>query len=201
MPRRRSRVDFLAKDAEAQLALRKEPQPDPKPRQILDDRFSAMYNELCRLAASVRRDDANATISTSTLVNEAWMKLARSPGPAPQSELLHFKCTVARVMRQIVRDAARRRSAGKRGGGSVFVTLDDSIGVPVSSNEDRIRLDAALDSLAQMSPRQARLVELRYFGGLNNTEIEAVLGVDERTVERDWRAAKAWLAAEIRRER
>ncbi len=78
--------------------------------------------------------------------------------------------------------------------------LDESIGVAVSSNEDLLRLDAALDTLAEMSPRQAKLVELRYYGGLKNSEIEALLGIGERTVERDWRAAKAWLAAEIRGE-
>jgi RNA polymerase sigma factor (TIGR02999 family) len=198
MPRRRSRVEFLPKTAETELPLGKEPHSAAQPRQILDDRFSVMYKELRRLAAVVKGDDARATISTSTIVHEAWMKLAKSPGLAPQSEQ-HFKSTAACVMRQIVRDAARRRIAGKRGGGSLFVTLDDSMDLPVSSDHDLLRLDALLDALAEMSPRQAKLVELRYYGGLNNSEIEAVLGVGERTVERDWRAARAWLEAEIRR--
>jgi RNA polymerase sigma factor (TIGR02999 family) len=168
-------------------------------RQSLDDRFSVMYAELRRLAASVKRNDPNSLVSTGTLVHEAWSKLARSSGESPQSEL-HFKSIAACAMRQILKDAARRQRSGKRGGGNLFITLDESIGVPVSSNEDLLQLDAALDTLAEMSPRQAKLVELRYYGGLNNSEIEALLGIGERTVERDWRAARAWLAAEIRGE-
>ena len=196
MPRRRSRGELLYKAAEAHSMLGTQLQLDAEPRQELDDRFSVMYKELRRLAAAVKRKDANATISTSTLVHETWMKLARSSGTTPESEL-HFKRKAACVMRQIVMDAARRRRADKRGG--LFVTLDDSIQVPVSSNEDLLRLDAALDALAQMSRRQADMVELRYFGGLNNAEIEAALGVGESTVARDLRAAKAWLKAEIRK--
>lgn len=194
MLRRRSRAEFLSESGETQLP------PDNEPRQVLDDRFSAMYNELRRVAAAMKRADPHATISTSTIMNEAWLKLAKSTGPAPQSEL-HFKSTAACIMRQVVRDAARRRMAGKRGGGSPFVTLDDSMDVAVASGQDWLRLDGALDALALMSPRQARLVELRFFGGLNNTEIEAVLGIGKRTVERDWSAARAWLKVEIRREK
>lgn len=106
-------------------------------------------------------------------------------------------------MRHVVKDEARRRCAHKRGGGGVrlFVTLDDSMGMPVSSNEDLVRLDAALDALAQVNPRQAELVELRFFGGYDVAEASAVLSIAESTALRDWRVAKAWLAAEIRRRR
>lgn|SRR5579863_2989269 len=93
MPRRRSRVELLSEATKNPLAAGEEqPQPAAKPRQVLDDRFSVMYKELHRLAAAVKGDDMHATISTSTLVHEAWMKLARSSGLAPQSEL-HFKST------------------------------------------------------------------------------------------------------------
>jgi RNA polymerase sigma factor (TIGR02999 family) len=159
-----------------------------------------MYAELRRLAASVKRNDPNSLVSTGTLVHEAWSKLARSSGESPQSEP-HFKSIAACAMRQILKDAARRQRSAKRGGGNLFITLDESIGVPVSSNEDLLRLDAALDTLAEMSPRQAKLVELRYYGGLNNSEIEALLGIGERTVERDWRAARAWLSSASRNSR
>jgi RNA polymerase sigma factor (TIGR02999 family) len=167
-------------------------------RHALDDLFSATYDELRRMAAAVRRVDANATISTSTLVHEAWIKLAASPGVAPESEQ-HFKRLAARVMRQIVMDEARRHQADKRGGGRGFVALDDSLKVPVSSSRDLLQLDAALDALAQVSPRQAELVQIRFFGGRDVMEASVLLGVSEATALRDWRAAKAWLAAEIRR--
>lgn len=201
MPRRRSRVDFVSKASETQLALGKEPHSSAKPRQVLDDWFGVMYKELRSLAASVKRADANATISTSTLVHEAWIKLANSPGLAPESEL-HFKRLAARVMRQIVMDEARCRRAYKRGGGgmAMFVTLDDSVDTPVSCNQDLLRLDAALDALAQLSPRQAELVQLRFFGGHDVSAASALLGIAEATALRDWRVAKAWLATEIRRE-
>jgi RNA polymerase sigma-70 factor (ECF subfamily) len=198
MPRRKSRGGLPSKASETPLAVSTEPKFEAESRQKLNDWFGVLYSELQRSAAFLKRSDANATISTFTLVHETWLKLAKSQSAPPQSEL-HFKSTAACVMRQIVRDAARRRIADKRGGGSVFVTLDESIDVPVSSNQDLLRLDAALDTLAEMSPRQAKLVELRYFGGLENSEIEAVLGVGERTVERDWIAAKAWLKTEIRK--
>jgi RNA polymerase sigma factor (TIGR02999 family) len=190
MPRRRSRAGS------------KELQTAAKPRQMMDDLFSAAYRELRRLAACVKRADVHATISTSTLVHEAWMKLAGSPGLTPQSEL-HFKRTAACAMRQIVMDEARRHRAYKRGGRGValFVTLDDSVDVPVSSHQDWLRLDAALDALAQVNPRQAELVQLRFFGGHDVAEASALLSIAESTALRDWRVAKAWLAAEIRRGR
>jgi RNA polymerase sigma factor (TIGR02999 family) len=169
---------------------------------MMDDWFSAAYKELRRLAASVKRNDARATISTSTLVHEAWMKLAGSPGLAPESEL-HFKRTAACAMRQIVMDEARRHSAYKRGGRGValFVTLDDSLEVPVSCDQDLLRLDAALDALTRVNPRQAELVQLRFFGGHEVAEASALLGIAESTALRDWRVAKAWLAAEVRKGR
>jgi RNA polymerase sigma factor (TIGR02999 family) len=187
MPRRKTRAEISEVSTSSAA----------KPRRQLDENFSSLYAELRRMAAAVKQRDVNATISTSTLVHEAWMKLARSPGVIPESEL-HFKRTAARVMRQIVMDAARRRRAGKRGGGGVFITLDDSIDLPASSNDELLRLDNALDALAQMSARQADMVELRFFGGLENSEIEMALGVSESTVTRDLRAAFAWLKAEIR---
>jgi RNA polymerase sigma factor (TIGR02999 family) len=194
-------MEILSGFAETPLALAEPPQSGPNSRQILDRQFSVIYKELRRLAASVKRADAYATIGTSTLLHEAWMKLAGSAVAAPQSEQ-HFKRTAARVMRHIVIDAARRRRAYKRGGGglAMFVTLDSSVNVPLSCNDDLLRLDAALDALARISPRQAELVVFRFFGGYDVTESSALLGISESTALRDWRVARAWLAAEIRKD-
>lgn len=160
--------------------------------------FSAAYEELRRLAASVRRGDA-VSLSPTTLVNEAWVKLARSPSLAPLSHL-HFKRIAARAMRQVLVEAARRRNALKRGGSTALVTFDDESDSMQSEISEMVRLDAALERLAQLEPRQAAMVECRFFGGLDVAETAAALDISEATVLRDWRAARAWLAAELRRE-
>ena len=170
---------------------------DRAERRALDDLFSAAYEELRRLAASVRRDDPAATLSPTALVNEAWLKLADTPAVARTSPL-HFKRIAARAMRQVLVEAARRRNAEKRGGGVAVVTFDDAMS-GVSTADDVLGLDAALEALAQIEPRQALMVESRYFGGLDVAETAELLGVSEATVLRDWRAAKAWLARELRR--
>jgi RNA polymerase sigma factor (TIGR02999 family) len=169
-------------------------------RQTLDRLFSVTYEELRRLATSVRRDDWNASISPTTLVNEAWMKLAASPAFRPTSPL-HFKRIAARAMRQVLVEAARRRHAAKRGGGATFVAFDEAVDHTTSTADDLLALDAALDDLARVNPRQAAMVESRYFGGLEVSEVALLLEVSEATVLRDWRAAKAWLAAQIVRRR
>lgn len=170
--------------------------PEPVERRALDDLFSAAYEELRRLAASVRRHDPAATLSPTALVNEAWLKLADSPSVARTSPL-HFKRIAARAMRQVLVEAARRRNADKRGGGAPVVTFDDAMGT-VTTADDVLGLDAALDALARLEPRQAQMVESRFFGGLDVAETAQLLGVSEATVLRDWRAAKAWLARELR---
>ncbi|HKN73823.1 MAG TPA: ECF-type sigma factor [Candidatus Acidoferrum sp.] len=181
------------------------PHPEPSEqglpvadRNALDRLFSATYEELRRLASSVRRGDPSATLNPTALVNEAWMKMVKSPDVATASRL-HFKRIAARAMRQILIEAARRRNAGKRGGGQdVTVSFDDSYQKAPSCGDDLLRLDRALDELARMNPRQATLVESRFFGGLDIPETATLLKVSEATVLRDWRAAKAWLAHELR---
>jgi RNA polymerase sigma factor (TIGR02999 family) len=165
-------------------------------RRALDDLFSAAYEELRRLAATVRRGDPAATLSPTALVNEAWLKLADSPAVARTSPL-HFKRIAARAMRQVLVEAARRRNADKRGGGVAVVTFDDAMR-GVTTADDVLGLDAALEALAQIEPRQALMVESRFFGGLDVAETAQLLQVSEATVLRDWRAAKAWLARELR---
>jgi RNA polymerase sigma factor (TIGR02999 family) len=164
-------------------------------RSALDALFSATYEELRRLALLVRRRESSVTLSPTVLVNEAWLKLSRSPGLAFESQL-HFKRTAARAMRQLLVEAARRRASLKRGGeeGNSFVTFDESIHQHAVSENELIALEAALDDLAQSAPRQALMIEYRFFGGLEVTETAALLGISEATLMRDWRVAKAWLA-------
>lgn len=172
-------------------------EPADSDRQALDELFSVTYEELRRLAGSVRRDDPGATLSPTALVNEAWLKLAGFPAVARTSPL-HFKRIAARAMRQVLIEAARRRNARKRGGGIFPVTFDDALQELPASSEDLLALDATLEDLARINPRQAMMVESRFFGGLDVAEIARLLEVSEATVLRDWRAARAWLARELR---
>lgn len=169
-------------------------------RHALDDVFSATYEELRRLASAVKRSDSNASLTPTTLVNEAWLRLRSSPEFAFESAL-HFKRIAARAMRQILIESARRRHARKRGGdgSAIFVTLDDTTAETIAATDkELLAVDAALDELVRLSPRQAQVVECRFFGGLEIPEIAQLLDISEATVLRDWRAAKAWLARQIR---
>ena len=170
----------------------------PEERRALDDLFSLTYEELRRLASSVRRNDPNASLSPTTLVHEAWLKLAKSPEVATTSRL-HFKRIAGRAMRQLLVEAARRRQADKRGEGAIMITFDESVQEAIACGNDLLALDAALEELARMNPRQATMVESRFFGGLDVSETAALLDVSEATIMRDWRAAKAWLAHELQR--
>jgi RNA polymerase sigma factor (TIGR02999 family) len=169
-------------------------------RRELDRLFSVTYEELRRLASTVRRGDPSATLSPTALVNEAWLKMASSPNVSAESQL-HFKRIAARAMRQLLVEAARRRHANKRGGeqGIVFVTLQDFIDQSKPYEDQVLALDTALEDLARLNPRQAAIVESRFFGGLDVAETATMLNVSEATILRDWRVAKAWLARELRR--
>jgi RNA polymerase sigma-70 factor, ECF subfamily len=169
----------------------------PDDRASLDYLFSITYEELRRLASTVKRGDPSATLNPTALVNEAWLKLANSPQVGSTSRL-HFKRIAARAMRQVLVEAARRRHADKRGGKDAnFVTFDESH-MAIACERELLGLDTALDELAQIQPRQAMMVESRFFGGLEVTEIAELLDVSEATILRDWRAAKAWLAQTLR---
>lgn len=177
------------------------PAADATSREELDHLFSVAYEELRRLASTVRRSDPGATLTPSTLVNEAWLKLANSPPLAATSQV-HFKRIAARAMRQVLIESARRRAATKRGGKDVaFVTFDEELHDYAAGATEMLALDAALDELARLLPRQAIIVEYHFFGGLELTEIAELLHLSESTIHREWRAARAWLAHELRRER
>jgi RNA polymerase sigma factor (TIGR02999 family) len=162
-------------------------------REALDELFAVTYEELRRLAATVRRGDPSATLNPTALVNEAWLKLSGSH--VASSSRLHFKRIAARAMRQILVEAARRRQAGKRSGGQ-NITFDESL--HLMEERELLGLDVALTELAAIQPRQALMVESRFFGGLEVGEVAVLLDVSEATILRDWRAAKAWLARELR---
>lgn len=165
----------------------------------MDALFDATYAELRRLAFTVRRGDPSATLNPTALVHEVWLKLAASPHIAATS-VLHFKRIAARAMRQVLVEAARRRKAAKRGGGeAVLVTFDERLHGSSSTAEELLGLDAALEELSRIAPRQAMIVESRFFAGLGVEETAELAGVSEATILRDWRAARAWLAVELRR--
>lgn len=132
-------------------------------------------------------------------MNEAWLKLANTPGLASASRL-HFKRIAARAMRQLLVEAARRRTAHKRGGSDdvKVITFDESLAQSANCGKELLALDLALQDLARFQPRQAMMVESRFFGGCDISETAALLGVSEATILRDWRAAKAWLAQALR---
>ncbi len=169
-------------------------------RAALDGLFSDAYDELRRLARQVHAADPGATISPTGLVNEAWLRLRESPSVARTSRV-HFARIAARAMRQVLVDAARRRQATKRGGDVLFVTFDEALAIADSTSDDVLALDEALAELAQISPRQAMMVEARFFGGLELRETAVLLEVSESTALRDWRAARAWLTVALQHPR
>lgn len=168
----------------------------------LDYLFSITYEELRRLAASVKRGDHSATLNPTALVNEAWMRLRGAQGLDVESPL-HFKRIAARAMRQILVEAARRRQTQKRGGEGLaqLVSLDDAsaAGSPSAPDADEVlALERALSELESLDPRQAQLVEARFFGGFDVKELTELFAVSEATIMRDWRTARAWLAQRMR---
>lgn len=169
----------------------------PAERLSLDQLFSVTYEELRRLAAIVRRGDPSATLNPTALVNEAWLKMAKS-APAAVDSPLHFKRIAARAMRQLLVEAARRRHAGKRPDGLLGVTFDPELHEQACAAGELLAIEAALERLESLNPRQAAMIEGRFFGGLEVGEIALLLNVSEATVLRDWRAARAWLARELR---
>jgi RNA polymerase sigma factor (TIGR02999 family) len=166
-------------------------------KQTLDYLFSVTYEELRRLASSVKRNDSSSTLNPTALVNEAWLKLVKSP-PFETTSRLHFKRIAARAMRQVLIEAARRRNAGKRGGQVIFADVDLAIAEVPFGGDELLALEDALQELERLEPRQAMLVESRFFGGLNVMETAELLEVSEATVHREWRAAKAWLKLKLK---
>ena len=164
-----------------------------------------VYDELHRLAVRyMRRERSDHSLQPTALVHEAYLRLIKQQ-PKFWKNRVHFFAVAALSMRQILVDHARRRLAVKRGDGQTHLSLDD-LGVQDSrflmidpeQSEDLVALDDALTTLAKVDARQSRIVELRFFAGMNSKEIGEVLGISERTVDRQWAAAQAWLFARLR---
>ncbi len=172
----------------------------------MDELLPLVYGELRRQAArQLRAQRPGHTLQTTALVHEAYLRLVRPEGVGTDwQSRAHFFGVAARAMRTILVDHARARRTAKRGGGAQVISLnsaavaDDGAGGAQDSEVDVIALDQALARLAELDGRQARVVELRYFGGLSIEETANTLGVSHATVEREWKTARLWLRRELR---
>lgn len=167
------------------------------PRQVVDRLLPLLYAELRRLAESkMRREGPHRTLSPTALVHEAFIKLAGQERVEWKSRA-HFLGIAALAMRRVLIRQAEARRAEKRGGQVAFATFTEEVAGQGTSPEEVLALDAALRALDAHSPRQAQVVELRTFAGMTMDEIAEVVGVSTPTVQRDWRFARAWLAARL----
>lgn len=167
-------------------------------REALDRLFSLLYDDLHRIAhARVHAGGPNTLLDTTGLVHETYARLA-DVGELDAVDRQHFFAYVARAMRFVVVDFARRRNAEKRGGGSEHVAFDENVAETLVDRGDEIlRVHESLEGLRQIDEDLARLVEMRYFAGLQVHEIAQALAVSERTVERQWQKARAILFASL----
>ena len=167
-------------------------------REALDRLMPIVYDELRRQAARyLKHERQGHTLQTTALVHEAYVRLIDQAGVRWQNRA-HFFAIAAEMMRRILVDHARKRRAAKRGGEAVGVTLNEEVQGSGEQNLDLLAVDEALTKLAALDQQQARVIELRFFGGLNVEETAEVLGISERTVKRDWSVAKAWIRRELR---
>jgi RNA polymerase sigma factor (TIGR02999 family) len=168
-------------------------------REALDALLPLVYEELRRLAhRHLRNERAEHTLQSSALVHEAYLRLVGQDFPQWEGRT-HFFAIAAQLMRQILVDYARRHRASKRGSGVCMLTLDDVEPLPQRKDLDVVALNDALNSLAEIDPRQSHIVELRFFAGLSLEETSEAMGIGTATVQRDWTAARAWLHREISR--
>lgn len=166
-------------------------------REVVDELLPIIYDELKRIAASyLRRERSDHTLQPTALVNEAYMKMVDITQVSWQNKA-HFIGVAANQMRRILVDHARQHNAQKRGGEFHILTLNEEIDKADEQSAELIALDDALTELAKMDPTKARIVELRYFGGLTTDETAEVLGVSSITVKRNWKMTKAWLYGQL----
>jgi RNA polymerase sigma factor (TIGR02999 family) len=167
--------------------------------QALDQLMPLMYERLRQLARQRLRSEPDASLNTTGLVHEAYLKLVESPGVHLQDRG-HFLGLASRVMRHLLVDNARTRKAAKRGLGTAALELDEAKWISDDAVEPIIELDEALQKLASVDERRSRMLEQRYFGGLSLEEVAEALNLSLATVKRELRAARAWLAVELRRD-
>jgi RNA polymerase sigma factor (TIGR02999 family) len=165
------------------------------------DRLAALvYEELHRMAQHYMQDErAGNTLQTTALVNEVYLQLVDLKNVDWQQRGQFF-VICAQMMRRILVDAARARGAKKRGGGVVKVNVDEAPVMSPERDSSMVALDGALEDFSRVAPRQAKLVELRYFGGFGEAEIAEILQISPRTVRRDWEFSKSWLMRELSRQ-
>jgi len=160
---------------------------------------SHVYEELRHIARRYMRNErAGNTLQATALVNEVYLRLANVKNIDWQQRAQFF-AIVAQMMRRILVDAARARGSHKRGGGAIKVNVDEAPVLSPERDSSLVALDEALEAFSKLAPRQARVVELRYFGGLSEEETAEVLKISTRTVRRDWDFAKSWLMRELGR--
>jgi RNA polymerase sigma factor (TIGR02999 family) len=164
----------------------------------LDRLASVVYEELRRMARRYMKNERPGnTLQTTALVNEVYLRLVDVKSVDWQHRAQFFAIS-AQMMRRVLVDAARARKSRKRGGGAVKVNIDDTAVLSPEPDASIVALDEALKAFSQIAPRQAKVVELRYFGGLSEEEIAEILKTSARTVRRDWDFAKSWLMRELR---
>jgi RNA polymerase sigma factor (TIGR02999 family) len=185
----------VAESADITLLLRRWEQGDAS---ALDQLMPLMYERLRQLARQRLRSETDASLNTTGLVHEAYLKLVDMPG-AHLQDRGHFLGLASRVMRHLIVDHARTRRAAKRGLGVTPVPLDEATWIADDAVEPIIELDEALQRLAALDQRRSRILEQRYFGGLSLEEIAQALNISLATVKRELRAARAWLGVELTR--
>jgi len=163
----------------------------------LEQLVPVVYRELRRLARRrMRAENPGGTLQTTALVNEAYLRLVGVTNMAWQDRV-HFFAVSAQIMRRILVDAARSRVSARRGGQAPRLNLDEDLDASPQRARELVALDDSLNALAQMDPRKARVIELRFFGGLSVEETAEVLKISPPSVMRDWKLAKAWLSREM----
>jgi RNA polymerase sigma-70 factor, ECF subfamily len=183
-----------ADQGEVTLLLRAMQSGDPTASEKL---LPLVYNELHRLAESyMRRERPNHTLQPTALINETYLRLTGDT--INWQNRAHFVGVAANIMRRVLVDHARAHKAGIRGGNLQRVEFEEGIAISKERSTEMLLLDDALNKLEEVNPRQAKVVELRYFGGLSVEEIAAILNIGPRSVEREWASARAWLFERIR---
>jgi RNA polymerase sigma factor (TIGR02999 family) len=176
------------------------PKPRSTSRGTADPAVGALveevYGELRRIADRYVQRERAKSVQATELVHEAYLRLLKDPSPAWRNRT-HFLAIAAISMRRLLVERARARAAAKRGGGHVQVTLDERLLAREDETIDVIAIDRALDALAAVDAQQARIVELRFFGGLSVEETADALGISPATVKRHWSVARAWLWREL----
>lgn len=166
-------------------------------REAFDRLVPAVYDQLRRLAErELHKERTGHTLTPTALVNEVYLKLVQLDRISWQGRA-HFFGACAQAMRRILISHARSRKAGKRGAGAAHASLDDVVIAASERPDDLLALDDALERLAALNPRQAKVVECRYFAGMEIEEVAEVVGASAATVKRDWTAARAWLNREL----